>query len=122
MHSKGPTSYLHNKTPMVKICCIGAGYVVRQLDYRRMFDAIHKPAFVFDGRNVVDVAMLREIGFVVYSIGKPLDDWLSGSRTCQPSPDIYDPSGLLILFPHLPDSVTLARFLISFIFFSELKR
>ena len=61
---------------MVKICCIGAGYVVRQLDYRRMFDAMHKPAFVFDGRNVVDVAKLREIGFVVYSIGKPLDDWL----------------------------------------------
>jgi len=41
-----------------------------------MFDAMHKPAFIFDGRNVVDPAKLREIGFVIYAIGKPLDDWL----------------------------------------------
>ncbi|MBA0757333.1 hypothetical protein Gotri_020437 [Gossypium trilobum] len=38
--------------------------------------AIDKPAFVFDGRNVVNVEMLRDIGFIVYSIGKPLDPWL----------------------------------------------
>lgn len=29
-----------------------------------------KPAFVFDGRNVVDSAALRAIGFEVYCIGK----------------------------------------------------
>jgi UDPglucose 6-dehydrogenase len=46
------------------------------LDYHRMFDAMQKPAFVFDGRNVLDVDKLREIGFVVYAIGKPLDNWL----------------------------------------------
>lgn len=29
-----------------------------------------KPAFVFDGRNVVDSVALRKIGFEVYCIGK----------------------------------------------------
>jgi UDPglucose 6-dehydrogenase len=33
---------------------------------------VQRPAFVFDGRGVVDVGKLREIGFVVYSVGKPV--------------------------------------------------
>jgi len=37
---------------------------------------MQKPAFVFDGRNVVDAEKLRKIGFIVYMIGKPLDAWL----------------------------------------------
>jgi UDPglucose 6-dehydrogenase len=37
---------------------------------------MQKPAFVFDGHNIVDSEKLREIGFIVYSIGKPLDAWL----------------------------------------------
>ncbi|KAF8673886.1 hypothetical protein HU200_048333 [Digitaria exilis] len=58
------------------VCILTEWDEFRGLDYKRMFDAMHKPAFIFDGRNVVDVAKLREIGFVVYSIGKPLDEWL----------------------------------------------
>ncbi|CAN1296678.1 UDP-glucose 6-dehydrogenase 2 [Linum perenne] len=104
---------------MVKICCIGAGYVGgptmavialkcpavevavvdisvqritawnsdtlpiyepglddvlkqcrgKNLFFSTMYDNMQKPAFVFDGRNVVDDAKLR-------SIGKPLDKWL----------------------------------------------
>jgi len=50
----------------------------RALDYRRVFDGMRRPAFVFDGRGVVDVGKLREMGFVVYSVGKPLDPWLKG--------------------------------------------
>ncbi|PAN09286.1 hypothetical protein PAHAL_2G007400 [Panicum hallii] len=50
----------------------------RTLDYRRIFDGMQRPAFVFDGRGVVDVGKVREIGFVVYSVGKPLDPWLKG--------------------------------------------
>jgi UDPglucose 6-dehydrogenase len=37
---------------------------------------MQKPAFVFDGRNIVYPEKLREIGFIVYSIGKLLDHWL----------------------------------------------
>jgi len=45
----------------------------RTLDYERMYKAMSKPAFVFDGRNVVDHAKLQKIGFEVYAIGKPLE-------------------------------------------------
>ena len=31
-----------------------------------------KPAFLFDGRNILDHAALQEIGFEVYAIGKPI--------------------------------------------------
>jgi UDPglucose 6-dehydrogenase len=44
--------------------------VYRTLDYRRIFDSMIKPAFVFDGRNILDHQALHAIGFNVYSIGK----------------------------------------------------
>ena len=43
----------------------------RDLDFARIFNGMHKPAWVFDGRNVLDMAKLRSQGFYVYSIGKP---------------------------------------------------
>ncbi len=43
----------------------------RDLDYARIFAEMHKPAWVFDGRNVLDMVKLRREGFYVYSIGKP---------------------------------------------------
>ncbi|PQP99131.1 UDP-glucose 6-dehydrogenase 1-like [Prunus yedoensis var. nudiflora] len=51
----------------------------KTLDYKKIFDNMQKPAFIFDGRNVVNADQLREIGFIVFSIGKP---WMRGSRTC----------------------------------------
>ena len=44
--------------------------VYRTLDYRRIFDSMVKPAFIFDGRNILDHQALHAIGFNVYSIGK----------------------------------------------------
>ncbi|MDO9566634.1 MAG: nucleotide sugar dehydrogenase [Candidatus Desulfaltia sp.] len=43
----------------------------RDLDYEKIFKSMIKPAFIFDGRNIVDRNKLFEIGFNVYSIGKP---------------------------------------------------
>lgn len=43
----------------------------RKLDYARIHAAMPKPAFLFDGRNIVDLAALRKIGFRVAGIGKP---------------------------------------------------
>ena len=43
----------------------------KSLDYERIFDAMTKPAFLFDGRNIADHQRLFEIGFNVYPIGKP---------------------------------------------------
>lgn len=42
----------------------------KTLDYQRIYDSMAKPAFVFDGRGVVDIEALRKIGFEVYCIGK----------------------------------------------------
>ncbi len=40
------------------------------LDFQRLYDNMMKPAFVFDGRNLLDINKLRKIGFEVYGIGK----------------------------------------------------
>jgi len=42
----------------------------KTLDYKRVYDNMHKPAFIFDGRLMLDHANLREIGFSVEVIGK----------------------------------------------------
>jgi UDPglucose 6-dehydrogenase len=42
----------------------------KTLDWQRIYDNMLKPAFVFDGRGILDRAELEEIGFVVYTIGK----------------------------------------------------
>lgn len=41
------------------------------LDYYNIYQSMVKPAFVFDGRNILDQAALHKIGFNVYAIGKP---------------------------------------------------
>jgi UDPglucose 6-dehydrogenase len=43
----------------------------KKLDYRKIFDNMEKPAFIFDGRNILDHKRLFEIGFNVYPVGKP---------------------------------------------------
>ncbi|MGC9367281.1 MAG: nucleotide sugar dehydrogenase [bacterium] len=45
--------------------------VYPKLDYQRIFDSMEKPAFIFDGRNILDHRKLFEIGFNVYPVGKP---------------------------------------------------
>jgi UDPglucose 6-dehydrogenase len=43
----------------------------KNLDYDRIFESMVQPAFIFDGRNVLDHKKLFDIGFNVYAIGKP---------------------------------------------------
>lgn len=43
----------------------------KTLDFKKIYESMAKPAFVFDGRNILDHDALREIGFEVYAIGKP---------------------------------------------------
>lgn len=40
------------------------------LDWKRIYSLMRKPALVFDTRNCLDAAMLRETGFKVLNIGK----------------------------------------------------
>src|SRR5690606_23073100 len=38
-------------------------------DWQKIYDSMFKPAFVFDGRNILDKATLEKIGFVYQGIG-----------------------------------------------------
>jgi UDPglucose 6-dehydrogenase len=42
-----------------------------QLDYEKIYVSMVKPAFLFDGRNLLDHRKLYEVGFNVYPIGRP---------------------------------------------------
>jgi len=58
--------------------CVGAHAVVvltewdefKDLDFGRIYAAMPKPAFLFDGRNILDLPALREIGFQASGIGR----------------------------------------------------
>lgn len=43
----------------------------RDLDFKRIYDSMKKPAYLFDGRNHLDHQALFDLGFNVYSVGKP---------------------------------------------------
>ncbi len=42
----------------------------KTLDYKKIFENMEKPAFLFDGRNILDHQKIHEIGFNVYPIGQ----------------------------------------------------
>ncbi len=42
----------------------------RELDYAKIYQSMHRPAFVFDGRNLLDHEALSELGFEINAIGK----------------------------------------------------
>lgn len=45
--------------------------IYKELDFKRIFDGMAKPAFIFDGRNILDHRLCFDIGFNVFPIGKP---------------------------------------------------
>ena len=42
----------------------------KRLDYGKIFETMRKPAFLFDGRNIVDLKVAKELGFRAFGIGK----------------------------------------------------
>lgn len=42
----------------------------KNLDFQAIYDSMTKPAFLFDGRNILDLDALKSIGFDVSAIGK----------------------------------------------------
>ena len=60
------------------IACAGAHAIAvltewdmfKTLDYQKIYDAMQKPAFIFDGRDVINHAEARKIGFEVWAVGK----------------------------------------------------
>ncbi|KAG4073454.1 hypothetical protein HA402_000678 [Bradysia odoriphaga] len=43
------------------------------LDYHKIYDSMMKPAYIFDGRKILDHDALQKIGFHVQTIGKKLN-------------------------------------------------
>jgi UDPglucose 6-dehydrogenase len=52
-----------------------------ELDYEAIFESMVKPAFIFDGRNLLDHKKLYAIGFNVYAIGRPPLSHLAASSS-----------------------------------------
>ncbi|QRW13260.1 UDP-glucose 6-dehydrogenase [Ceratobasidium sp. AG-Ba] len=79
-----PTTPTEKIKKQIKICesaldaCTGAEAVViatewkefTKIDWETVYKGMNKPAFVFDGRLILDVHQLREVGFNVVSIGR----------------------------------------------------
>jgi UDPglucose 6-dehydrogenase len=42
----------------------------RDIDWQAVYNTMNKPAFVFDGRMILDSDALRQIGFRVMTIGR----------------------------------------------------
>jgi len=41
----------------------------KEYDWQKIYDSMSKPAFVFDGRNLLDAEKMRSVGFIYQSIG-----------------------------------------------------
>ena len=39
-------------------------------DWGKIFKAINKPAFIFDGRNILDFEEIKKIGFNYFGLGR----------------------------------------------------
>ena len=42
----------------------------KDLDFQKIYDGMFKPAFLFDGRNILDLDALKKIGFDCHAVGK----------------------------------------------------
>ncbi|HAK00231.1 MAG TPA: nucleotide sugar dehydrogenase, partial [Bacteroidales bacterium] len=42
----------------------------KEYNWSRIYSQMLKPAFLFDGRNILDATSLKGLGFEVYQIGK----------------------------------------------------
>jgi UDPglucose 6-dehydrogenase len=71
----GKISYIED--PYVASDCCDAIAVMtewdlyRNLDFEKIYRSMIKPAFIFDGRNILEHRKLFEIGFNVFPIGRP---------------------------------------------------
>ena len=72
---KGKIGYFDNPYDAAKgahaIALVTDWKMFKDLDYKRIFASMEKPAFVFDGRNILDHKALYGLGFNVYPLGQP---------------------------------------------------
>jgi UDPglucose 6-dehydrogenase len=75
MDAKGQIRYVEDPVLAAEGChaiaLMTEWEIYRNLDFQRIYDSMAKPAFIFDGRNILDHCRCFEIGFNVYPVGKP---------------------------------------------------
>ena len=73
--AKGQVSFIEDPVRAAEGChavaILTEWDIYRDLDFRKIFKTMIQPAFIFDGRNVLDHRRCFSIGFNVYPIGKP---------------------------------------------------
>ena len=42
----------------------------KTVNYNKVYETMERPAYIFDGRNLLDEASMKQIGFNYYRIGK----------------------------------------------------
>jgi len=71
----GNVTYVEDPCDAAAGCCAIAVMtewpLYKNLDYREIYRKMAKPAFIFDGRNILDHEALHNMGFNVFPIGKP---------------------------------------------------
>ncbi len=74
--SKGVIEYISDPVEAAKgchaICLMTEWELYKELDFKKIYKIMEKPAFIFDGRNILNHSELFDIGFNVFSIGMPL--------------------------------------------------
>ncbi|MGB9621161.1 MAG: nucleotide sugar dehydrogenase [Brevinematia bacterium] len=72
---KGIVNYIEDPYEAVKdadaIAVLTEWEIFKKLDYEKIYSMMRKPAFIFDGRNILDHNLLYKMGFNIYPIGKP---------------------------------------------------
>ncbi|XCF06524.1 UDP-glucose 6-dehydrogenase [Tamlana crocina] len=75
-HSEGNRDLLKIKNDPYEVCKDAHAIAVltewdefKTYDWQKIYENMQKPAFVFDGRGILDNKKLEEIGFVCYKIG-----------------------------------------------------
>jgi UDPglucose 6-dehydrogenase len=72
---KGKISYIEDPYSAASDChalaILTDWELYKKLDFQKIYKSMVKPAFIFDGRNIIDHKKCFDIGFNVYPIGKP---------------------------------------------------
>ena len=55
------------------LCVLTEWDEFKTLDFKRIYDSMQKPAFLFDGRNIIDMEAAQAVGFQCWSVGKSLN-------------------------------------------------
>jgi UDPglucose 6-dehydrogenase len=72
---EGKVSYIEDPSKAAEGChaitILTEWNIYRNLDFPKIFKSMAQPAFIFDGRNILNHKRCFDIGFNVYPIGKP---------------------------------------------------